>query len=118
MRSSRRGDSNRMCRAGGRAANIRGGVVSQMPMQTSYVGGESGHGRCHPDFTLADVTRRKLTDTGCLNKLTFILVTGLPYELSFADIEAMTGIRPYVVNQGTVIGFLGDVGFMLNFAIL
>ena len=87
---SRERDNRRMRRVGGRASNIKGGVVSQLPVQARYVGGESGHGRRNPNFTFADVARRKPTDTGCLNKLAFILAACFPYKFGFIDVEAMT----------------------------
>ena len=63
-----------------------------MLVKARYVGGECGHGRSHPNFTLADIARGKLIDTCSLDKLTFIFVVGLPYEFGLVGVEAMTRI--------------------------
>ena len=60
-----------------------------MLVKARNVGGECGHNRSYPNFTLADIARGKLTDACSLNKLTFIFVVGLPYEFGLVDIEAM-----------------------------
>ena len=44
------------------------------------------------NFTFADVARGELINTGSFDQLTFIFVSGLPYEFSCVGIEAMSRI--------------------------
>ena len=58
-------------------------------MKARNVGGECGHDRGYPNFTLTDIARGKLRDASSLNKLTFIFVMGLPYEFGILGVKAV-----------------------------